>query len=1046
MANNRLKEGEVVNVAKIGVDFGYYLDAVDKLGKQLTDSIAKSLGEQQKAVNNVMSAITKNLTKDQKKKVDEIAEASKSFSAFKKKVESENITLNIDDEASFAKAFNREKQLTKNLAEAKKKAQQENAAVEKKLYEERLKYATHSERQQMKEQEVAIIQKYKSEQQQVLEVSKAKKAVLDEERLGIINNSELTEAQKKKQLKALEEESLNVEKTIAEASANTAEAAKREAATSAEVVQSLKKQVDDGISNNDVRLQGEKQKKLTAAQRAANSQALAEKASAAKDELQNKHDQNQSDANKLMAKWGAVDKMSPEDKEVYDSLIAANASLTTQIQQLTAIEKDANEAARKDAQKAKTAANISNIINNGIKTTEDQINNAINSFYQYQAKMEARLQGSEKNYGDSLRLITQNIGLSPNIKQRDVAAKLQALIESGIAYDVEARAYLSVIAEDIASTFEATNATLNRMIRLQQADTTASRLGMEAYLTKFYNKLFSDTSYLTDQFDSVTDAIFEASANLEKAQSVEFEYAVQKWLGALYSLGLSSSTVNTIAQGLNYLGTGDVEALNSNSQLTTLFGMSASKAGIPYAEILTNGLDASGTNKLLEAMVKYLKEIAEQTVDNNVVAKSYANILGITTSDLKVMQSLDSTTINSIANNMIGYKDTLSELNYQMSQINKRMHLSTKLSTLGDNALLTAALNVGDSKILYPLWWATNIMKGITGGIDIPAALFAGTGLDIKATIEDLMMTGIAGAGMLSSLIRALSNGVVSPFGTTDLSKWGYEEKLSRGTVPKIGDRGVQQGLSSSEDYSTTTSGSGEDMESSTIASAAESSKKKTSITNTASGAKADYTLDDVYEALFKDQIPISVKLAYDSEDVLSKIYGSLFEDRKAVLAEVYGSSGSGDGSDTISSQSYFSSSMGDSAVSLQTTAQAVTESTSYNASSASSLQQTLTKINQLTEDGETSLSVNVKNVPNMTLSGISDDVKNEIKSYIEDKLKDLLSEAISSGMSFTDEEDSSALSIQGMLKNIMDNVGLTQSNASDISNQMGSLMFRTNM
>lgn len=1046
MANNRLKEGEVVNVAKIGVDFGYYLDAVDKLGKQLTDSIAKSLGEQQKAVNNVMSAITKNLTEDQKKKVDEIAEASKSFSAFKKRVESENITLNIDDEASFAKAFNREKQLTKNLTEAKKKAQQENALVEKKLYEERLKYATHSERQQMKEQEVAIIQKYKSEQQQVLEVSKAKKAVLDEERLGIINNSELTEAQKKKQLKALEEESLNVEKTIEEASANTAEAAKREAATSAEVVQSLKKQVDDGISNNDVRLQGEKQKKLTAAQRAANSQALAEKASAAKDELQNKHDQNQSDANKLMAKWGAVDKMSPEDKEVYDSLIAANASLTTQIQQLTAIEKDANEAARKDAQKAKTAANISNIINNGIKTTEDQINNAINSFYQYQAKMEARLQGSEKNYGDSLRLITQNIGLSPNIKQRDVAAKLQALIESGIAYDVEARAYLSVIAEDIASTFEATNATLNRMIRLQQADTTASRLGMEAYLTKFYNKLFSDTSYLTDQFDSVTDAIFEASANLEKAQSVEFEYAVQKWLGALYSLGLSSSTVNTIAQGLNYLGTGDVEALNSNSQLTTLFGMSASKAGIPYAEILTNGLDASGTNKLLEAMVKYLKEIAEQTVDNNVVAKSYANILGITTSDLKVMQSLDSTTINSIANNMIGYKDTLSELNYQMSQINKRMHLSTKLSTLGDNALLTAALNVGDSKILYPLWWATNIMKGITGGIDIPAALFAGTGLDIKATIEDLMMTGIAGAGMLSSLIRALSNGVVSPFGTTDLSKWGYEEKLSRGTVPKIGDRGVQQGLSSSEDYSTTTSGSGEDMESSTIASAAESSKKKTSITNTASGAKADYTLDDVYEALFKDQIPISVKLAYDSEDVLSKIYGSLFEDRKAVLAEVYGSSGSGDGSDTISSQSYFSSSMGDSAVSLQTTAQAVTESTSYNASSASSLQQTLTKINQLTEDGETSLSVNVKNVPNMTLSGISDDVKNEIKSYIEDKLKDLLSEAISSGMSFTDEEDSSALSIQGMLKNIMDNVGLTQSNASDISNQMGSLMFRTNM
>lgn len=1047
MANNRLKEGEVVNVAKIGVDFGYYLDAVDKLGKQLTDSITKSLSEQQKAVSNVMSAITKNLTKDQKKKVDEIAEASKSFSAFKKKVESENITLNIDDEVSFAKAFNREKQLTKNLAEAKKKAQQENAAVEKKLYEERLKYATHSERQQMKEQEVAIIQKYKSEQQQVLEVSKAKKAVLDEERLGIINNSELTEAQKKKQLKALEEESLNVEKTIAEASANTAEAAKREAATSAEVVQSLKKQVDDGISNNDIRLQGGKQNKLTAAQRATNSQALAEKAAAAKDELQNKHDQNQSDANKLMEKWGSVDKMSPEDKEVYDALIAANVSLQEQMEALKKVEEEANDMAKKDERKQKIADRASKLVDSALTGAATQIDSAINTFYQYQAKMEARLQGSDKKYSDSLLLISRNIGLNPYIKQRDVITKLQSLIENGIAYDVEARAYLGVIAQDIASTFEVTNATLNRMIRLQQADTTASRLGMEAYLTKFYNKLFSDTSYLTDQFDSVTDAIFEASANLEKAQSIEFEYAVQKWLGALYSLGLSSSTVNTIAQGLNYLGTGDVEALNSNSQLTTLFGMSASKAGIPYAEILTNGLDASGTNKLLEAMVKYLKEIAEQTVDNNVVAKSYANILGITTSDLKVMQSLDSTTINSIANNMMEYKDTLSELSYQMSQISKRTHLSTKLGTLGDNALLASATAIGSTSPIYTTWWVTNLVKSITGGIPIPAAWAAGFGLDLEAKVEDLILTGIGGLGLLGSLMSALASGG-SVFGTTDLTKWGYQETLSRGSVPEIGNRGVQIGLSSSSDYDggSVSSGSGSDIEDSTLASAGESAKKKTSITNQSAGTQPEHTLDDVYKNLFEDQIPISVKLAYDSEDVLSKIYGSLFEDRKAVLAEVYGSSGSGDGSDTISSHSYFGSSIGDSAVSLQTTAQAVTESTSYNASSASSLQQTLTKINQLTENGETSLSVNIKNVPNMTLSGISDDVKNEIKSYIEDKLKDLLSEAISSGMSFTDEEDSSALSIQGMLKNIMDSVGLTQSSASDISNQMDSLMFRTNM
>ena len=44
--------------------------------------------------------------------------------------------------------------------------------------------------------------------------------------------------------------------------------------------------------------------------------------------------------------------------------------------------------------------------------------------------------------------------------------------------------------------------------------------------------------------------------------SIEFEYIVQKWLGSLYSLGLSQQTVTQIATGLNALGTGDVDWLD----------------------------------------------------------------------------------------------------------------------------------------------------------------------------------------------------------------------------------------------------------------------------------------------------------------------------------------------------------------------------------------------------------------------------------------------------------------------------------------------------
>jgi hypothetical protein len=50
-------------------------------------------------------------------------------------------------------------------------------------------------------------------------------------------------------------------------------------------------------------------------------------------------------------------------------------------------------------------------------------------------------------------------------------------------------------------------------------------------------------------------------AQLGTAGGAEYEYNMQKWLGSLYSLGMSSDTLTELASAVNMLSTGDVEGL-----------------------------------------------------------------------------------------------------------------------------------------------------------------------------------------------------------------------------------------------------------------------------------------------------------------------------------------------------------------------------------------------------------------------------------------------------------------------------------------------------
>lgn len=539
---------------------------------------------------------------------------------------------------------------------------------------------------------------------------------------------------------------------------------------------------------------------------------------------------------------------------------------------------EATQEAQADAEDFKTDVtkkakqDTVNAVQGAIQNGLNKIDQNIESFFEYQASINARLQGANNDYQKIVGMVQQNVGISGIMSQKEVLANIKKLVDSGVAYDLEARAYLATMSEDIANSFDAFSADLARMIRLQQSDITASRLGMEAALLTFFNENFKDSSYLTDGFDQVTAAIFDASAQLSREESLAFEYMTQKWLGALYSLGLSQEATSKIAEGLNYLGTGNVDALNGNDSLQTLMAMSASNAGISYADILTQGLNASTTNKLLKSMVEYLSSIATNT-ENQVTKAAYANLFNLSMSDMKTLSTLNKTDIDGIYNSSLNYAAAMQETSDQLSQVFSRTHLSQIVDTAFENAMATSSISIGNTVAGYATWKVLNVIEELTGGIALPFVNVMGFGVDLNTTVTQLAKTGIAGLGLMGGLLSSLFGG--SLFGTSDLSKWGYQEYNSRGSQIKGIAKGVSSGKSASSDMNTTGSASSSDIKNSTLSEGAATAEEDSKITNESTADQAqdtnEYT-DKVLAALGWGETTIIEELTSMHEHMLTSM------------------------------------------------------------------------------------------------------------------------------------------------------------------------------
>ena len=402
----------------------------------------------------------------------------------------------------------------------------------------------------------------------------------------------------------------------------------------------------------------------------------------------------------------------------------------------------------------KISTNITHVtsgLNKMANGFDKAIDNVMNVFTNYMGRVDSRLYGTNLTFTKMQKDITATLGASRFVSQQKMIDNLYRLTESGIAFNLEYRAWLETVSEKMVTTFDSLDQTLTRLVRLQQADVSNASLGSEAILTKFLNNTFKDTSYLNSLYDTVAGILIDSTSQQSATNSIGYQFSIQKWLGALSSVGMSDNAIQSIATALNWLGSGNVSQLNSNPQASTLLNLSAQKAGLSYANMLLNGTNEDNINKLMKAMVIQLQDISRNTKGNQVVKSAWGDILNFSMSDIRAINNLTSSDISSIYNTKANYSTSIGELNTQTNTyLSKRTSIAEQIDNVINNTLFGLGATVANNNRSYALWKGSRLVGDI-------GTYFGGT-VETVASV-------LALAGELGALI---SGGVSNNIGIKD--------------------------------------------------------------------------------------------------------------------------------------------------------------------------------------------------------------------------------------------------------------------------------------
>lgn len=351
-------------------------------------------------------------------------------------------------------------------------------------------------------------------------------------------------------------------------------------------------------------------------------------------------------------------------------------------------------------------------LNKALSSAFQKIDTHIKTYTDYAIKVNAALDGTQKTYSAAVENLTSAIGSTGLAEMSNVLTKMSSLTEKGIIANVEQNAFLMSIKDGIASTFDAANGTLLRLIKLQGEDSTTNRLVMQASLKEYLNQTYQNSQYLYEQFDTVSNNLLEATSLLTSSLGNSLEATVQKWLGSLSSMGLSDQAVSKLSSAIGAVGSGNLKGIDENMQNLVIMG--ANRAGLSYSDLLTGGLTSEDTDKLMYGMINYLGNLA----GNNVVMSEYANIFGVSVSDLKAARNAQSQ-LESIMGTTVSSDG--SDLGKYLARYNAYLNASpaTLYDTLFENMLFGMGANVASNRTNYSVYKLGGLIGGITGSMGL---------------------------------------------------------------------------------------------------------------------------------------------------------------------------------------------------------------------------------------------------------------------------------------------------------------------------------------
>ena len=560
----------------------------------------------------------------------------------------------------------------------------------------------------------------------------------------------------------------------------------------------------------------------------------------------------------------AIDKINAATEKNVQSIIASQQKSSDQIndsnkkaneEQIKASEKSAKEIEdlrskkqeERDKKTRETVSAIAEDLNKMGSSITSQFRQMLVEYTNQQQRLSFNLIGSGMSY-DTVRNALSVLGSNAFVKQNEVYSKLTDLVSSGITMNAAQRAFLQTASDQVSLGFDATSTSLNRLIQLQQADLSEARMAQMAGLRTFLEQNYQNSQYIKQGFSQVSDALVEMQSLMNAEVAMSTEKTIQTYLGSFQSAG--GGKVSNIATALGQIGSGN---FNLDDGMQNLMVMAASRAGLSYADLLTGGLDANSSERLMQALFGYVANMGSS--GNNVATNALARMFGLDVSDIRAARQMGNVSTN--------YDTSIGTF---FSNLERSTNYSTQLANWWNNGLSDQALTSNMGLVGFDM--LTGLANLVGGALTSAGEAKGG----LSGGFISLLGSGVQNAPAIGILANILTkkdvngNSALSNLFSLDTLKniasggiGGFAESLITSMLGTTNGGTTNDaymalaGLDGSTSFTSTGTFTGGRSGSSTSGRIANYERDTTSVSITNEEEPESHTLDDLYSLLADD-------------------------------------------------------------------------------------------------------------------------------------------------------------------------------------------------